>query len=245
MGPLRQVAHSLLEGGLDLLFPPCCAGCGCRLDTGILCQGCAPSIERIRSPRCPRCGVSFSGAGLDHLCHRCRTEPPSFDSTQAAYIYAGPLADGIRAVKYGPRPERIEPLAKLWRAARPPLPEVDLATPVPLHPNKLRRRGFNQTVALARPMLKGAGIPLVHGLLRRVVQGDNQASLEGVKRRQAPRGKYALTRRGRRRVADQRLLLVDDVMTTGATVNECARLLRAAGAREVHVAVLGRTVMGL
>jgi ComF family protein len=226
---------------VDLVFPPCCAGCGAELATGVLCERCAPLVERIASPRCPRCGVPFEGAGADHLCARCILDAPRFASAAAAFEYAGPLADGLRALKYGPRAERIEPLSRLWREACPALPPVELAVPVPLHRAKLRARGFNQTVQVALPLLRDRGLRLDCRVLVRLRAGDSQASLTLAERRRAPRGAFAATRRAAR-LAGRRVLLLDDVMTTGATADECARVLLAAGAAEVHVAVLARTV---
>jgi ComF family protein len=244
MKPLRRWldAEARLAGALlDLVFPPCCAGCGAELATGVLCERCAPLVERIASPRCPRCGVPFEGAGADHLCSRCILAPPRFASAAAAFEYAGPLADGLRALKYGPRAERIEPLARLWRETSPALPAVDVAVPVPLHPVKIRARGFNQTVQLALPLLRARGLRLDCGALVRRRTGDSQASLTLRERRAAPLGAFAATSRAAR-LAGRRVLLIDDVMTTGATAGECARVLLAAGAAEVHVAVMARTV---
>jgi ComF family protein len=236
-----EVVFKVAGALLDLVFPPCCAGCGATLATGILCAACAPLIARIASPRCPRCGVPFHGAGADHLCSRCILEPPRYATASAAFEYAGPLADGLRALKYGARSERIEPLARLWREGCPALPPVDVAVPVPLHPAKLRARGFNQTVQMALPMLRDRGVRLdCHALVRHRA-GDSQASLTIRERREAPRGAFAPTRRAGRRLAGRRVLLLDDVMTTGATANECAKVLLEAGAAEVHVAVLART----
>lgn len=236
-----EIAARLAGALLDLVFPPCCAGCGAELATGVLCERCAPHVERIASPRCPRCGIPFEGAGADHLCSRCILEPPRFASAVAAFEFAGPLADGLRALKYGPRAERIEPLARLWREACPALPAVEVAVPVPLHPAKLRARGFNQTVQMALPLLRARGLRLDCGALVRRRPGDSQASLTLRERREAPRGAFAATARATR-LAGRRVLLLDDVMTTGATANECARVLLAAGAAEVHVAVVARTV---
>ena len=120
------------------------------------------------------------------------------------------------------------------------MPAVDLAVPVPLHPSKLRRRGFNQTVLLAKPLLRARGIPLDCSVLRKLRPGVAQAGLTRAARLRGPRGAYAPTRGGARRLEGLRVLLLDDVMTTGATTRECARVLLRAGAAEVHVAVLAR-----
>ncbi len=231
----------LARATIDLFFPPCCGGCGAALAGGVVCPSCAPYFERVASPKCPVCSQPFEGAGGDHLCHRCALQRRSFDSTVAAFLYAGPAADGLRALKYGPRPERIQPLAELWRqAASRELPEVDLAVPVPLHAKRLRRRGFNQAALLAKPLLRFAAVPLRTSALVRVRFGPEQAGLKGRERRRAPRGAFVVPPRQRRSVQGRRVLVVDDVMTTGATAGACATALRRAGASEVHVAVFAR-----
>jgi len=161
------------------------------------------------------------------------------DSTWPTFVYCGPLAQGLRALKYGPRPERLAGLAQLWRDESPPLPPVDLALPVPLHPRRLRERGFNQVVLLARPLLRREGIALDCSIVRRQCEGPSQASLPEKQRRLAARKAFTLSR-GAAKLRGRRILVVDDVMTTGATVEACAALVRRAGAREVHVAVLAR-----
>jgi ComF family protein len=238
---LHHALATTLRAFVDILFPPCCAGCGAPLAAGILCPDCAPLVAPLRSPRCPRCGVPFDGAGPDHDCGRCILAPPPFASTSASFRYEGPVADGLRALKYGPRPERAEPLAEIWRQACGPLPEADLAVPVPLHPAKLRARGFNQAVLLARPLLRARRVPFAPLVLRRTAAARSQAGLPLAERRRAPRGLFALAPRAAPHVAGRCVLVVDDVMTTGATVAECARVLVAAGAAEVHALVLART----
>ena len=242
---MAEGVRALGRAMLDLAVPPCCGGCGTALAGGILCEPCANQIERLTSPRCPRCGLPFEGAGDDHLCSRCITAPPPFLTTAAAFHYGGPIADGLRALKYGPRPERAGPLAALWRQELGLLPAVDAAVPVPLHRRKLRGRGFNQTVLLARPWLRARGVRLRFGWLERRGEGRSQAGLTLRERRKAPRGLYGA---GRRAVASggivgARVLVVDDVMTTGATAAECARVLLRAGAAEVHLSVLARAVV--
>jgi ComF family protein len=230
---------------VDLVFPPCCAGCGKHLAAGILCELCADQIERITSPKCPRCSIPFDGAGADHLCGECIVKPPPFTSTSAAFNYAGPIADGIKALKYGPRVERAGPLSQMWLQATEQTgnrPEVDVAIPVPLDARRLRERGFNQTVLLAKPLLRAWRLPLDCSSLLKAKGRPTQASLSIEERKKSLRGAFLpLSSRARTRLQDRRVLLLDDVMTTGATARECARVLLEGGAAEVHVAVLART----
>lgn len=225
---------------LDLVLPPSCVGCGTLLATGELCDFCSELCELVTSPKCRVCDLPFRGAGEDHLCGRCIESLPRFRSTSATFRYAGAIADGVTAVKYGGRFDRLGPLSRLWRDHCTSLPEVELVIPVPLHPSKLRQRGFNQTVLLAKPLLESRGLRLTHGALRRARAGRSQAGLPRSERLAEPKGAYVVTPRGREIVKGRRALLVDDIMTTGATLNECAKVLMNAGAEEVHVAVLAR-----
>lgn len=237
---VRQLSSDLL----DFVFPPCCGCCGEPLSTGIICEICASLLEKISSPRCPQCGIPFEGQGRDHLCSECIARPPAFQTTSAIFQYDGPVADGIRTLKYGPKPERIWPLSQLWKDTCPELPKVDFALAIPLHRKKLISRGFNQTVVLSKPMLRSKGIGLAQGLLERHRQGVAQAGLTVSQRKRAPRGNFRLTRRGKSRLQGKRILLLDDVMTTGSTIRECARIIQQGGASEVHVAVLARALIG-
>ena len=239
MGSFGQEVLEIARGIVDLLLPPCCAGCGKGIPAGVLCEACAALVEPVASPRCPVCALPFDGAGIDHVCGRCVRSPPAFASATAAFRYEGPIADGLRALKYGPRPERIAGLAALWREVAV-VPEADLAVPVPLHPRRLRQRGFNQSVLLARPLLRASRLRLDTSSLRRVVDGPPQASLQGAERTRAMARAFVVPERQKASIAERTILLVDDVMTTGATAGACARALLGAGAAEIHVAVLAR-----
>jgi predicted amidophosphoribosyltransferase len=240
MHRLLRYFHELGRETIDLFFSPNCAGCGELLSAGALCEICTELVSAITPPRCPVCGIPFNGAGHDHLCGRCIESLPPFSTTTPTFRYEGPIADGVVAVKYGRRVERIDPLASLWRDRCGPLPEVDLALPVPLHPTKLRRRGFNQTVLLSKPLLRSRKIALRTGALVKLRAGSAQAGLSRVERLMGPIGSYGLTASGVATIAAKRVLLLDDIMTTGATVRECTKVLLAGGAAEVHVAVLAR-----
>lgn len=241
MGHLLVSLRSFGETLLDLFLPPCCAGCGAALTSGPLCADCVDHVKVIGSPRCPVCGIPFEGGGADHLCGRCIENTPRFISTSATFRYAGPIADGVTALKYGRRLERLGPLADLWREECRGLPDVDLAVPVPLHPSKLRQRGFNQSALLAKPLLRKHGVPLRCDVLHRVRPGRSQAGLGRAERLRNPAGIYVVAARSFHVVDARRILVIDDIMTTGATMRECARVLMKAGAVEVHVAVLARS----
>lgn len=196
------------RGLLDVLSPPLCAGCSLLLapsEEGF-CGGCRPLLEPLSDAR--RRG--------------------------AAYAFGGPLADAIRAWKYGGRSERARPLGALLAAAVEPWAgDVDLVMPIPLHPRRLRARGFNQAAHLAAAAARTLAVPLDVGTLRRVRDVGPQAGLGAQQRAINVRGCFAS-----RAVGAPRVLLVDDVRTTGATFAEAIRALRAAGAHQVHVMAL-------
>jgi ComF family protein len=206
---------SLLLGVLDLLAPRRCAGCdalACEHDAAF-CDACAPLIEQ-------------AGAAW---------RPPRPEA--AAFVYGGPLADAIARMKYARRPELARPLgALLAEASRAYAGLVDRVMPLPLHPLRLRERGFNQSAVLAAAVARSLGLPLDAASLRRVRRTDDQAGLSRARRAENVRAAFAL----RARMPAARVLLIDDVRTTGATLAEAARALLEAGCLEVRTLALAR-----
>lgn len=157
-----------------------------------------------------------------------------------AYVYGGPLVEAIRRFKYGRRTELAGPLGTLLAARAAELAgEVDAIVPVPLHPARLRRRGFNQAALLARPVARALAVPLVTNELRRVRDTPSQAGLDGAGRLQNVRDAFVALR-----APGSRVLLVDDVRTTGATLAECAEALSVAGVERVLTLVLAGAEVG-
>ncbi len=228
MGFFRDLFGSLTE----TLFEPRCTACDAPGTP--FCGRCALGLEPVGSPMCARCGLPFPDAGADRLCAVCVRRPPAFARARAAYLYGGPLEEAIQRMKYGRRPELAADLARLLRATLPP--PADLVVPVPLHPRRLAERGFNPAVLLFRPWARDLRLPFAPRLLRRLRPTPAQAGLGLVERRRNVRGAFA----ARRRVDGLRLVLVDDVMTTGSTAHACAVALRRAGARSVVVLTLAR-----
>jgi ComF family protein len=228
---------------VDLLFPPSCPGCDHETRGASLCGACVAEITPPSSPFCPICGIPFSGRGPDHACHRCRRRRPRFARARAVATYdanqsSGRLASALFRYKYGREVVLARPLGELL-AERCPLPaRYDAIVPVPLHRSRLRWRGFNQALLLARPLARRWSVALDPFALQRTRPTDPQVGLDDASRRRNIAGAFAVqpgsALRGRS------ILLVDDVLTTGATADECARTLLGAGARRVDVLVLAR-----
>jgi ComF family protein len=235
----RADIYPVLRAILDLLFVPHCAACDVRVDPGTpLCAVCALSLYELGAA-CPRCAEPLEGP-VSVLCRRCRVAPPPLVSAHAPWRYGGELARALHRFKYERRAELARALAPLVApglAAVVARTGVDLAVPVPLHWRRLSARGFNQAALLLRQA--AALLPPEPALeidtvsLRRVRATAAQSGLASRERARNVDGAFAVVPRRRARVAGRRVLCVDDVMTTGATLSACARALLHAGAAEV------------
>ncbi|PKN33569.1 MAG: amidophosphoribosyltransferase [Deltaproteobacteria bacterium HGW-Deltaproteobacteria-19] len=242
--------RSFLAGLADLVFPPRCASCSGKLEDGAhfsLCEGCRSGIGIIHSPLCTVCGEPFaSDAEKDHPCGSCLVGPPPFATARSLGRYDGVLMTMIHRLKYREQSRLAEPLGRLLAAGDYPglrIGEASLVIPVPLHPRRLRQRGFNQSLLLAKAVGKSHGIPVDARSLRKPVASDPQVSLGRRQRERNVRGVFVVA--DAERIKGKGILLVDDVYTTGSTLKECARVLLRAGAREVSVLTLARSVENL
>lgn len=225
---------------LDVLYPPLCAACGAEVEgEAALCPACYREAWFIAGPACARCGLPTAAA----VCDGCRAEPPVWARGACAALYQGPVRKAVLALKHGDRLE-VAQAAAVWmlRVGRPLLAEADLVAPAPLHWTRLARRRFNQAGELARALTARAGQPgkAALDLLRRTRRTPSQDGRTRAGRRANVAGAFAVSRRWRGRLAGRRVLLVDDVMTTGATLSACARTLYDAGAAQVDVLALAR-----
>lgn len=228
---------------LDFFLPRLCVFCGEVTDAeapAAVCPACEAKVEWVASPLCPRCGRVFAlREGADHLCGPCQTDPPPFARARAAVLYEeeGPSGQAVKRFKYSRRLDML-PVMHHW-LRRPQCLEMvndaELVAPVPLHPSRLKQRGFNQALLLAQVFPE---VPLERELLIRRRHTLPQAGLNPKERRENVKGAFAVPRPGLAK--DKKILLIDDVFTTGATVRECARVLRRSGAREVHVLTVAR-----
>ncbi len=238
----------LLRRILDYCFPSGCSHCGTEsgdFPVPFLCSSCWSDLSPVYAPVCPRCGRPFESpealsVSPEHTCWQCRREPPDVDQAIAAGLFEGPLRQAIHVYKYRPLMALGRPLAE-WMIGRiRKVGRLDVIMPVPLHSTRLRKRGFNQALLLARVASEAYAVPLVYDNLTRVRPTRPQVLLSGMERSANVRGAFALKRQWE--VSGKRVLLVDDVLTTGATMNECSRTLRVAGAEAVIAMSLARTV---
>ncbi|HVU53280.1 MAG TPA: ComF family protein [Polyangia bacterium] len=252
---------ALVNGTLQLLWPARCAACDRSTPDGtIFCDECTPSLSVLLGA-CPGCALPRADwNALRGRCGLCRRIPFSFCEARAAYEYGAALADAIVRMKHGQRwmARRLGPLlvpALMDALARGGFGADDVVVPVPLHARRLRERGFNQALELVRAALRDIartralvvamprGLPRLERRLLRRTRATKALGHAGPAARMAEvAGAFALAPAAAERVRFRRVLLVDDVLTTGATANECAGALMAAGARDVHVLALARAV---
>jgi ComF family protein len=239
---------NILRRVLDIIFPSFCSFCKDPLGDSIIpyfCSSCWADFTLLTGPVCPRCGKSFGSPETlsyspEFECGTCRNDPPLFDQALSIGYFEGPLREAIHQFKYRPCRSLGRPLGDWMVQQVRVLTDIDMIMPVPLHTTRLRQRGFNQALLLAHRMSETHRIPLVYDNLIRSRPTRPQVELSGLERVRNVEGAFSLKRPGD--VASKRVVLVDDVFTTGATMNECASVLKDAGADQVIAFTLARAV---
>lgn len=224
--------RDLWERALDVIFPPRCAGCGAR--GVLLCATCAAAIVYIEPPACPRCGRRVARPGI---CPYCRAYPNALDGMTAAAEFVTPVRQCIHALKYEGQRRYAMVLADIVRPAFATVPTPDAIVPVPLFSGRERGRGFNQSDLIARHLAGGA-LPVMPGWLTRTRDTPPQVGQDREARQANVAAAFACPDTAA--VRGQRVLLLDDVATTGATLDACARALRGAGVASVHALVVAK-----
>ena len=259
---LTGMLKRLLHGMGDALFPAKCLGCGRPFSHNTatpptaypagfsaamapyFCLRCRDRWTAVASPLCSRCGLVFkSREGEDHLCGRCLDRPGAFTRARAAGIYDNTLKTAIHALKFKGKVSLAGPLGRLlldtfryyWTDG-----DIDVVAPVPLHRHRFRQRGFNQAYLLVRGWALPEETVVIRDLLVRTRATDAQTGLDRQQRRSNIRNAFSVSRRGQS--AGKRVLLVDDVLTTGATADACADALIRDGAKRVDVLTLARAL---
>ncbi len=230
----------------DVIFPPQCMGCAEILSRGrqLFCLACKEKIKFIRGSLCPVCGTTFLDSPAEsHLCGNCIENKTYFSCARAVFSYETIILDVIHKFKYGNNISVGAMLASFM--ADFSFPDVDfsdhsLMIPVPLHIKRLRERGFNQSLILARALAKKWQIPINFSLLKRHKSTLTQTGLHKTERKQNIKGAFEVN--DKKIIAGKNIILVDDVYTTGATINECAKTMIKAGAQKVTVLTLARVL---
>ena len=245
---LPALAARLVRELALFIYPPTCPGCGQPLHSDRsepFCPDCLRTLEFISEPYCPVCGVPYAKEiPNSHLCGDCLSGIHYFDRARSTGSYCGSLREVLHRFKYGGRTFLARPLAQMLispgkHLAR--LHKIDHIIPVPLHPKRLRQRGFNQASLLARRLGSELKISVDYASLQRSRWTEPQTGL--TRRQRAANVKGAFSLKSDEKVKGKGILVVDDVLTTGETVNQCVRVLKKdGGAREVAVLTVARTV---
>lgn len=220
-----------------VVLPPICLLCGAAGTPGRdLCAGCAEDLPRNLAA-CPRCAEPLP-MGWSGCCDGCRLHPPPFDRAFVPFRYQPPLDVLIKRLKFGGELACARLLGALFAEALADRAEPwpDCIAPVPLHPRRLRERGFNQALELARAAARRHRVPLADDGLRRIRHTPPQSQLDAPRRRINPRGAFALGRRS----PPPRIAVMDDVVSTASTAAECARILREGGATTIEIWAIAR-----
>lgn len=242
-----MIWQSVFKNIADVIYPPACLGCSDILQPEkekYFCGACQEKIKYLNESICPVCGIAFldSPAG-NHLCGHCLEQRPYFSIARAVAAYEKVILEAIHRFKYGRDLSTGSILASFMADFQ--FPDFDyrnysLIVPVPLHIKKLRQRGFNQSVILAQALKKKWQIPLNYFLLKRSKSTLTQTGLHKKEREKNIKGAFAVT--DTKAAEEKNIILIDDVYTTGATVNECAKTLRKAGAKDIAVLTLARVL---
>jgi len=232
---------SILETARDLILPPHCAGCAKGISDGWWCEDCRKDLHPISPPRCESCSQPFSGiVEPAFFCPNCHGRVFHFECAIAVMPSRGAVRELIHGLKYRNMTWAAEPLADFGVLGihDPRLPKApDFLVPVPLHPLRRRERGYNQAELLARAIGQKAGIPVLD-ILRRVRNTTTQTHFDRKERMKNLSKAFKIT--SPHTIKAAQILLVDDVLTTGSTLDECAKVLLAAGAGSVYALAIGR-----
>jgi len=246
---ISRVAHAAGRAALDLILPPLCLKCRAPVsDPQSLCGTCWSELKFMGPPHCAQCGLPFPHAlGEGVRCAACIARPPSFAKGRAAVAYDDASRDLILSFKHGDRLEAV-PLFARWmaNAGHEVLAEADVLIPVPLHWVRLATRRYNQAALLAHAISKRADLRVATNLLRRRRRTRSQGEMFSARERMRNvAGAFAVAKADQSKLTGLNIVLVDDVLTTGATLSACAKTLLRAGAGSVSFVTLARVVRPL
>lgn len=240
---------ALFRRALDAVLPPLCLSCGVVVaEPGSLCPECWSRVGFLAPPLCQACGHPFDvdpGAGGELVCGACLVKPPPWRRARAVFRYDRHSKPLILRFKHADRLEGGSAFARwMARAGAEMLAEAEVIVPVPLHRWRLLARRYNQAAVLALALGRHSGVAVVPDALVRTRRTPAQGHMDREQRRRNVAGAFAVPESRQPLITGRRVLLVDDVLTTGATMGECVRMLTKAGAAAVDVLTLGRVVFG-
>lgn len=242
LAPIRRGLHDML----DIFLPPRCAACDCELQSGpALCGACWQELDFINGPICAVTGAPMPyDLGPQSVSLNAMMRPPLYDVARAAMDYRGTARRLIHRLKFHNRPE-LANLMSGWlvSAGAEMLAEADYLLPVPLHRTRLLARRYNQSAELARAVARHSGVQMQVEWVRRIRRTPQQIGMTRKARQTNLRGAFAVKKTVKDKLKGRRVVLLDDVMTTGATVNACSRVLRKAGVAHIGVLTVARVVM--
>lgn len=241
---LAPLAHKLGQSGLNALLPPLCLRCDQPVAApGSFCAPCWRQITFIGQPCCPRCGVPYELATDDLPCPTCLAKPPAYSMARAAVAYDAASRPLVLGFKHADQTHLARALARMTAQSGQGLLTLNaVLAPVPLHRRRLFRRCYNQSALLAQLIAKQHGLRCVPDLLLRRRYTPPQARLKAAARRRNVRDAFALNPRRAALAAGQTIILVDDVITTGATIEACCQVLQQAGVADIRVLTFARTL---
>ncbi|MEA3545544.1 MAG: ComF family protein [Thermodesulfobacteriota bacterium] len=234
------IVRQLLWQLFKLFFPPACPLCSRTLPNDspkIFCADCWSGFRPLSDAHCPLCALPFTGiSNSSHLCGRCIKQLPTYEKVYAVGLYETSLRRAIHQFKFNHKVSLDRSLGKLLEQAVDSNLHIDLVVPVPLHRKRLQQRNYNQALLLAREFARIRKVPVANDLLLKVNETNSQQGLSAKERVKNLQGAFTL----QGAITGKTILLVDDVMTTGATVETCSQVLIAGGAVKIYVAVIGR-----
>ncbi len=243
---ISQIVWRGVRGVVDAVLPPLCLSCDTPIrEQGLLCANCWGGVSFITPPACALCGFPFEyDAGIEALCGNCSARRPAFDRARAVFRYDDGSRRLLLSFKHGDRTEAAKPFGRwLARAGAELMGDDFIIAPVPLHPKRLHARRYNQAALLAGALADAWKTgQLMPDLLRRSRDTRPQGHLSPGQRRRNVQGAFEVDPRYRKLIAGRRIVLIDDVMTTGATVETISRVLKRAGAGAVDILVLARVL---
>ncbi len=245
MNNIKMQARSILVRGVDIILPPRCPVSGDIVDAqGMIASGVWADIDFISDPICPCCGIPVGfGVDEDGKCMACFDNPPIYSSARSALKYNDASRNLILGFKHGDKTHIVSSFVPwLMRTGVDIINEADYLIPVPLHHKRLISRRYNQAALIAGELSNSTNVPHLPMAMKRVRSTPSQGCLSQDDRRKNVSQAFDVAEKHKSDLGGKVIILVDDVYTTGATVNECARILLKYGAKKVHVLTLARVV---